>query len=80
VIDVLIVLGVFAIVIYLGWVAFLAVNFYKVTTKFEAAAKRRVAAKANPYKSIDIQFMVDAGMTPEQIEQAVRNAIDRKMR
>lgn len=76
-IDVLIVLGLFIIVGNIAFGVWLVLDFFRLTARYRAVAKRRAVAKDNPYKNIDINFMVDAGMTPEEIEKAVRNALDR---
>lgn len=79
-IDFLILLAVLFIVGTAFAIIAVTVRFQALTREFTSLAKRRAVAKQNPYKKVDIEFMVAAGMTPDQIEQAVRNAISDSMR
>lgn len=71
--DLLAVLGlVFVVGLALVYVAFRLRGMRK---EIEERLERRAVAKKSPFTTWDINFMVDAGLTPEQIEKAIKNAV-----
>lgn len=63
------------VLLYAGLLTGFLVYVHKRTNYFDRVAKRRAEVKASPYKEIDYQMMVDAGMTVEQIEKAIHNSM-----
>lgn len=63
------------VAIFAAGLVYFGLRYAAIRRDVEKRIEREVVAKRNPYKQTDIQFMVDAGMTPEQIEQAIRNSI-----
>lgn len=47
----------------------------RAVKRAKVKARAEFIAGQNPYKSEDIQFLVNAGMTPEQIKQAIENEV-----
>lgn len=76
-IDFIILIGTVFCVLCAVAVVLVAFKFHRLSNSFVQAAERRAEAKKNPYTSVDLQFLVDSGMTPEQIKQAVKNAVEK---
>lgn len=59
----------------IGVIIYAGLRFRSIRNEVKERMERQEAAKQNPYKPADFQFMLDAGMTPEQIQQAIVNAL-----
>lgn len=57
-------------------VVYLALRFRAIQARIDREATRKAVAAKNPYTTYDVNFMVESGMTPEQIRKAVENAVD----
>lgn len=75
--EVIVIFATLIVVFAVVLLVFSAVKFVDLKKKFVKTAERRARAKRNPYTRVDIQFMIDAGMTPAEIRKAVDNAFER---
>lgn len=59
----------------IGVIIYAGLRFRSIRKEVRKNMERQEQAKQNPYTPADFQFMVDAGMTPEQIQKAIANAL-----